>query len=467
MSASFNFCSAKPPPAPVPLPKVSWDHQLADAERDLLYATLDELDIAAISTLHSFFRSSVSRDEVRLRRSVDAARTSTNYLLVSPTWGKMASPNPSDTLLGSGMNDFETHWLPATTDDAIELVVDLSNVCFDLDLGDARRRAQLSRLDLVAEAWDVWAPDYGDPAVRLVADDVLRSSCSSDERRRLKSLESRGWLEWAEKADPVILDHAQRSTAMVLSNDQYVGHRREFPWIEANATQFIGWDSRHGLAVLRPSRIRAATGYSVSRAAEADEIKELRLHSDDGRKTLGGVYRCENDHCIRRRLAPAGAEAAPNRRGPEKVPTCTGCGLPLALVGRRTDTAIVKLEGDAGVERVPVPGRSSVEVGRGSPDLKLRSVLTGPSLAKVSRRHLEVSLSDGAVRVKDLGSSGGSTLERWDAPQRAHHPPERLTPHRAVALRPRDRVVLAGVLTIERSGRRYPFDLAPVGAHAD
>lgn len=358
-------------------------------------------------------------------------------------------------------------WSAAASDEDIELVVDLSNVCYDTGLGDSRRTAQLARIDLLAEAWDSWESGFEDPAVRLVADDVLRSDFTSDERRRLKDLETDGWVELAPKADPVILDHAERSAAMVISNDQYVAHRREHPWIENSARQFVGWTTRAGLPLLRPSLIHSHTDYSVSRAVESDEIKALRLNSTGGKATLEGVYRCENQQCLRQRLSPPGAETPPNRRVSADRPTCLGCGEPLTLVGRRTDTAVIKLEGDAGVERVPLPEGSAVVIGRASPDLKLKSIVTDSALGHLSRLHLEVALTDGSVRVTDLGSSAGSTLERWDRARRSHAAASDLKPHQTIVLQPRDRVVAAGVLTIERSGRRYPFDLAPVGARAN
>ena len=207
------------------------------------------------------------------------------------------------------------------------------------------------------------------------------------------------------------------------------------------------------------------TGYALSRAEVRDELNALHLdpsRSSDS-QLLADVYRCENSQCLRRAFGTPDAEVPPVAgNGGQAV--CQSCQQPLVRVGRRVDTAILKLtpvDGRAEPDRLPLPAGASVVVGRASADLSLKGLLNDDRRHRISREHLRATFDGRQVNVVELGSSNGTTIEAWDTKAKTHLRSAPLATGVPVRLAPRDRLTMAGVLTLERSGRRYPFDLAP------
>lgn len=356
-------------------------------------------------------------------------------------------------------------WSPAS-DGPIELVVDLANVCRSEDVPPTGS-ASLARLDVLADAWARWPSAFESPRVRLVADSTLRGDLSRDDRRRLKDYEADRWAEVHDYADPVILDHAERHGCIVLTRDQFVGFRRERPWIESAPDQFVTWHVDGNGVRLEQANWLRRSDYSVSRAVERDELKALRLDptSRQGASLLRHAYRCDNPACMRRAFGPSDAEVAPAPTSHGGEPVCQGCRQPLTVVGRRAETAILKVKAlrtDAEWSRLPMGQHASITVGRASTDLSLSELVSEEDLRRISREHLLVHFDGHRVLITDLGSSNGTSIEHWDRANRRLDSAAKIPEGVRVELRPRDRVTLGGVLLVERSGRRFPFDLAPL-----
>lgn len=353
---------------------------------------------------------------------------------------------------------FESLWAPAGNG-PVELVVDLANVCRSEDLSD-HGATSLGRLDALAEAWSRWEGAFAQPLVRLVADASLRHDLSRSDKQRLRAAEDSGYAEVHDYADPVILDHAEHHACLVISRDQFVGHRRERPWITTADDQFISWIVEAGSPRLSLATWPTRTDYSLSRAIERDELKGLGL--DARSELLRFVHRCDNPACFRRAFAPRGAEFAPQPDA-HGDPICPGCRRPLTVVGRRSDTALVKLRVHvASADEyllLPLERGHLVELGRASNDVSLESLLPTVDQARLSRRHANLQFDGREVRICDLGSSNGTKIARWDREIRDRRTPVAIAEGVGVVVRPRDQVILGGVLVLERSGRRYPFDL--------
>lgn len=196
---------------------------------------------------------------------------------------------------------------------APELVVDVANVCRNRTLGHPNDVARWDRLLAVLDAWNRWELGFERPIVRLLVDASLRSVLSPDDRRDLRRAEADGFAEALDYADPRILDLAEAHDCSVLTNDQFVGHRRERHWLDGNDDRFVQFEGRDGQVVLWLAQLTKRTSYSVSRAEETDELKSRRIDVPRRRGThlLDSVYRCDNPGCLRRAFAPEGAVPPP------------------------------------------------------------------------------------------------------------------------------------------------------------
>lgn len=348
----------------------------------------------------------------------------------------------------------------------VELAVDLSNVCRNSQIDSTGDPARWDRLLRVLQIWNDSYSAFERPVVVLIADENLRHLLSPEERRLLKQAVQDGYAIETPKADPMLLDLAEECDCLILSNDQFVSYRRGRPWMEQEeAARFVQVRTSDTSVDLDLIALRPRSSYSKSRAEEQDELKENRigLRRDLGADLLRSLFRCENPTCLRRAFLPEGAVSAPERgKGGEAV--CPGCKGRLTRVGDARKTAVIKLSalGKSHAQRVPLPMGGTITIGRAADDLSLRDLLEPEDLRRVSREHLRVDFGRGGVRATDLNSSNGSAISRWDRGSRESASPVRLDAGVAVDVRPRDVVIVAGVLSVERSGRRFPFDMEPV-----
>lgn len=346
----------------------------------------------------------------------------------------------------------------------LELIVDLSNVCKNRDLDETGEIARWDRLLRVLELWNSWPNGFERPVVLLVADKNLRYSFGEVDLALFKQAVKDGYIVEHEKADPVLLELAEQTDCVVISNDNFVGYRRRHPWMEAAPARFV--QIRTGVVGTRLELLALPkrTGFSKSRAEEQDHLKELRidLKRDLGAGVLSIVYRCRNQACIRQAFAPEGA-AVPPKIDPSGSVVCPGCNEPLAAVGHAKRSAVVKLTSalDGRTDYFALEAGAAVTIGRSNSDVSLDGLLSEESRGRLSRRHLQVDFDGDRIAVTDLRSSNGSMLSRWSKAEQHLGEPTLLTPDTAELLRPRDSVSLAGLLTVERSGRRFPFDVQP------
>lgn len=352
----------------------------------------------------------------------------------------------------------------STSEGDLELVVDLSNVCKNRDLDQTGDFTRWDRMLGVLDLWNRWSNGFERPVVLLIADKNLRYDFGEEDLALFKQAIKDGYVVEHEKADPVLLELAEETGCVVLSNDNFVGYRRRHPWMEATPARFV--QIRTGVMGPRLERLTLSkrTGFSKSRAEEQDELKGLRidLKRDLGSAVLNSLYRCDNQRCIRRAFVPAGATVLPkvDRSG---TVVCPGCQQPLVAVGDLKRSAVVKVTSavDGRTDHFVLEAGKVVAIGRASLEVPLGGLLAEERQGRLSRRHLAIEFDGDQVKVTDLGSSNGSLLRRWSKADQRLGEPIQLQPNVAYVLRPRDNVTLAGLLIVERSGRRFPFDVQP------
>jgi len=254
-----------------------------------------------------------------------------------------------------------------------------------------------------------------------------------------------------------------------LSNDNYVGYQAERPWIhDPNQKRFIQIAASRSEIILNEVTHVERTGFSKSRAEESDRLKDrgIDLKRDAKSDLLQILFRCDNPKCIRRAVLPDGAISTPER-GSDDNAICPGCREPLTRVGEASKTLVLKLTSVKSRKelRFPLKVGQKMILGRIESDISLTEVLTEQDLARISRSHGKINFDGVRLNFEDLGSSNGSTIAFWDANNLRLSNDQRISDNQKIVIQPRDLIVLAGVLEIQRSGRRFPFDLAQPGSN--
>jgi len=347
-----------------------------------------------------------------------------------------------------------TSMLTPTSDP--RLIVDLSNVCRDPELAPVGERASLRRLDTL---FDAWREQRGGavPTLAIADDSLWRHVRDSRERRELESLREEEKVRRVPAADPVILGLAEvRSSALILSNDFFRGHRRRHPWIQGCTDRFVGWRTSADGVELFDRDMQSFSWYTVSQHEERDECvaRGLRLDDDEDWWVLGRAYRCNNVNCLHTLLGTGDAAVRPWRRDGQLVCSCDG---PLEDVGELPSAIeLVVSVGDRELGRLAIVAGERLELGRDRLASLERSGLSVDDLAFVSRRHVAVSWTVSNVAlVEELGSTNRSVLRRWDRARSRALPPAELPAGQRTELRPRDVLRLADVVDVRRSGRRF------------
>jgi hypothetical protein len=353
----------------------------------------------------------------------------------------------------------------------MELVIDLSNICRKRSIDSSDEVACWDRIIKVLEIWNSRFPQFKKPKSRLVADKNLRFMFANEDLAQFKEAVRLGYVIETEKADPVLLDLAESFNCLILSNDNYVGYQAERPWIHDPQQKRFVQIQVEGLEISLNEVIHLErTGFSKSRAEEKDRLKNNRidLNRDSKSDLLKYIHRCENRNCIRRAILPEGAISTPER-GSGNAAICPGCHEPLTRVGESSKTVVLKLTDKKSkrVLRIPLEVGRELVLGRIASDLSLAEVLKEPDLARVSRTHAKVGFDGKQLYFEDLGSSNGSTIAYWEPVPLKLSDEQRIDKNQRIVINPRDLIVLAGVLEIQRSGRRYPFDLAQPRSRAN
>lgn len=350
----------------------------------------------------------------------------------------------------------------AAGDSDPELLVDLANVCRDELFDNTGDRARWDRFEQVMRLWNEWAAGFTEPVILAVADDSLRFDFAPDDRQRFERATREGLVRTVPDADRPILDIAERTGCAVLARDRFYAERSDYPWIDGNTQQFVHWYAQESVVHLEVHDMGVVESYDRSKAEEQALLKErrIRLKEGVGASLLEHTYRCDTPSCLQHQFDPAHLRTIA-KRGKGENPVCPQCEQPLTVTGSRPQSTIIKVSSlDGSPTRLSIAAGQGLVLGRRHRLPVDLAQLLGPNgVKKVSRDHVEVRFDGRSVYVHDLGSTNGTKIETWDAAMRTHKPGFPLKGDDELELRPRDRVVVAGVLILQRSGRRLPYDL--------
>jgi hypothetical protein len=336
-----------------------------------------------------------------------------------------------------------------------DIVVDVSNACRDRRLGDGDATATLDRL---WRLFQTWVDQFGFvPEWVGIADANLRFVLDPRDRAAFASLVREARIEECHgDADKRVLELAGDLGAAVLSNDAFKGHRRRHPWIQGNTRDFVGWrlvGDAVGL-VIRDMGVRSDS--TISAAQEEDLIKERRLrgHAD----VLESAYRCDSPTCLYHQYSPDRLPSLPAVAEDGSI-VCPGCNCELTPIGERPAAAELKLSAIGGPGKyrwLLEEGRAAI-FGRGSDaDGDVSRILERKLHPLISRRHVQIAVIEGRLIATDLGSTNGTTVQRREHARPGDIVDEPLMPGRPTEIGVRDRIVLAGVIAVDRSGQRFP-----------
>ncbi|RKN11963.1 FHA domain-containing protein [Streptomyces radicis] len=366
---------------------------------------------------------------------------------------------------GQALEALEPH-LAAGRQEA-DALVDLSNVVRDTRIGErgaARPPRSLHRLRLVVEAL---ARHTSDSAVTVyaIADRSLPRApheyADPAEPRLLRRWIERGLVEEAPDADDPLLELADVTGLPVISNDDFDDFRTAHPWIQGNTTQFLGVvPILGGTAVaLRPRAMGVRTPAQISRKLEESDLKAHGLLQGRARKPITAVVKrywsCPHRGCQLYDRARGGAVRLPLLRG--GTPLCELHRVPLVDDGPRTGIAQLKLHvrGEC-VRRFTLDVGTRVTLGRApEPEgIALHGLVPVPLLRRISRGHLEVTVEENGLLLRDLGRGGTRLLRHGTAEWRP------LNVEEPTHFNLGDVAELTPGVTVTRSGRRYPPEIA-------
>lgn len=331
-----------------------------------------------------------------------------------------------------------------------DALLDMSNVARAADLG-GRGGADLSRLYRVGEAL---AALYGTGEVRLfgVADRSLldREDLASDRhRRRLRQWEADGLILVEGRADNPLLQIAEETGLPIITRDRFVGHRREYRWLDGSEDAVLEptGDGQGGVR-LRHLTLEQKYDWEISVSEEHDLFVQQGLLRRQ--EVLGRFWKCPEQRCPRHDPMNSRIILLPRRRGGRLI--CDLHGLDMLDLGPRPQAAQLKIMLD-GQERgrFTVTEGSPVAVGRTPDGVDLRDFVDRAVVRDVSRLHLRLDFSDGKLTVTDTSRNGTTLIFRNGTAMELH-----------AATRPfsaGDRAQFHPGLELVRSGRRYPSEL--------
>lgn len=328
-----------------------------------------------------------------------------------------------------------------------DLLVDLSNACRDQRLG-GNGAADWRRLDRLL---DTWKRDINpDSDFYFVADDNLAGFFRSDEdRARWRALKTKGNLTSVGKADPVLLDIAFQTGASVLSCDRFLGHRRQFPWVDKDQQHFWDWaKTDDGNVAIRRRAMGHFPSADLTQAEESDARKAQGLSDQD--PLLDSLWRCRTHDC---KYAHKPAVTRMPVKASEQA-TCPVCHGVLINLGPRPKARKLKLIDSQGrtLHTKNLAEGQNVVVGRG-PNINTWDLSLFVPSNRLSRQHARLEVRAGQVVVTDLSSKNGTRIANWNPSAQEWLPPEAI--QSPTTLRARDRIELPGGLRIEQSGARY------------
>jgi hypothetical protein len=318
-------------------------------------------------------------------------------------------------------------------------LVDLSNACRG-DGAPRWDRYELLRQRLLDTDFD---------RVRAIGDRTLRYRLPPIDVGHLEGAIGRKEVQLVPYADPDLIQAALADESVwIVTNDRFRALRRRFPALDGFervvAFRFAGGDVH-----LHPSPLEHIDDAEVSRAAEDETLRSLGYSHPDHRELLSWDWRCPAPTC------PAAALPQLDELPvcDDGIACCPVCDETLERLGLATGGLELKLAVDGEVrERVALAVGAALRLGRGPGPgrFDVTPLLGEADVRLISRRHLELANHDGRLRVRELGSRNGTQLLRTDGSV------SEIGEGTLVALGPHDRIRLAGLLELERSGRRWP-----------
>lgn len=348
-----------------------------------------------------------------------------------------------------------------------DFVADLSNICRSQALGAPVNGASLRTIPLLQKAL-ADAAGGRTPLVLYIADNSLWNLLNSAEGAPNVSdwkLRYKRNLVEVPYADPSILAYAESSGCAVLSMDHFKDWRRTHSWIQGSSDRFVGWTkSKSGNVQVHR---RTMSTLPVEEASRREEDRVFRDSGFDTRfreheMVLGKMYRCDNRTCELHQVSPWFLVGPPrlDRRRDRLV--CDSCREEVVEVGEVGPVTQLKLElpssGKTG--RFTIYQGKGTKVGRRTITMAFDDLSSGDvaALRRVSGEHLTIRAEGPILMVADLGSTNGSTLQRYDRSSGSLSDPVKLDPLTPVQLNANDVLTLAGVVQIRRSGQRFRYD---------
>jgi len=339
--------------------------------------------------------------------------------------------------------------------DHADALVDLSNVLRNTGLG-GRGPADLVRLRRVGEAL---AELYGSAVVAMfcVADSSLLAGrdlfIEQEQRRWLRGWAESGLILVEGKADVPLLLIAQETGLPIITSDRFVGHRREFPFLDGSDDAVLEPRAgRHGNVVLRHLTLDSRPGWDESIGQELDLLIQQGLSRRV--EVLGRYWSCPEPRCPRHDPVRSPFVLLPLARGARLV--CPLHGLDMRDRGPRPRSAQLKvMRSGRERHRFTIGEGQPVTVGRSPEGIDLSPFLDEADRLAVSRRHLRFELAADRLMVTDM-SRHGTVLILRDGTRVDFR-------NATSAFTVGDRAQVLPGLEIIRSGRMYPAELPHSG----
>jgi hypothetical protein len=335
--------------------------------------------------------------------------------------------------------------------DSADALLDMSNVLRDTRLG-GQGPADLVRLERVGNAL---ATLYGAATITMfgVADRSLLAQpelfLDQGQRRTLRRLADSGLIYEAVKADVPLLRIAEETGLPIITSDRFVGHRREFPWLDDRDDAVLEpLADPHGNVYLRHVILDRRDEWQMSISEERDVLLQQGLSRQV--EVLGRYWSCPEQRCARHDPASGPFVLLPVASGGRLI--CDLHGREMIDLGPRPRVAQLKVMRDGRERRrFTVTEDEPVSVGRSPGGVDLSPFLSAADELRVSRKHLLFDFDSGGLAVTDQSTNGTTLFLRGGTRLGFHRDTHSFTAG--------DRAEIVPGLEIIRSGRLYPAEL--------
>ena len=339
-------------------------------------------------------------------------------------------------------------------DDA-DALIDLSNVLRNRTLG-GNGPADLVRLERVSKALTelygaARTAMFGVADTNLLADRELFDD--QGHRRRLRDWEDSGLILVDGKADIPLLKIAWETGLPIITGDRFVGHRREFPWLDGRDDAVLEPRAgRGGEVFLRHVTLEPKAEWHKSMREELDVLVQQGLSQRV--EVVGRYWSCPEPRCPRHDPVRGRFVLLPVVRGGRLV--CDLHGLEMRDLGPRPRVAQLKVMRDGRERhRFTVAQGQPVLVGRSLEGVDLSPFLGDAERLRVSRAHLRFSIDSDQLTITDVSRHGTLLILRDETSVDLRDASRAFTVGDRAQVRPG--------LEIIRSGRRYPAELPGYG----